>query len=246
MNSFRLLVFLLLPVLGCSTGDADVEVIPVLEWEGQALSLNQDALRNGQSLRFTEISFYLSDAHVLQGNSKSNPQGIDLFKNGLGSFWVAVPQAINPDTFYFSLGVPGSLNDSTGSLAIPAWQYGDEHPLSAAQNMYWSWKPGYVFMKLEGRIDLDGDGQYVSAGETFSIHTGLNSLLRTLSLANPSSQLAPKYALKIDLARLFDGYDLQGAGLNVHAMNAQDADFARAEYISNRLPYAFYALEPLP
>lgn len=246
MKSNRLLFFLLLPLLGCTTVDADVEVVPVLEWEGEALTLNQDVMRNGQSLRFTEISFYISDVHVLQGNTKSNPQSINLIKNGQGRFWVVLPQSINPDTFYFSLGVPSSFNDSSGSLAKPAWQYGDENPLSAAQNMYWSWKPGYIFMKLEGRIDLDGDAQYISAGETFSIHTGLNSLLRTISLANPSNQIAPKYALKMDLARLFDGYDLQGAGLNVHAMSSQDADFVRAEYISNRLSNAFYALEPLP
>jgi hypothetical protein len=159
---------------------------------------------------------------------------------------VVVPQSAIPDTFYFSLGVPSGLNDSTGSLAIPAWQYEDEHPLSAAQNMYWSWKPGYVFMKLEGRIDLDGDGLYMSAGETFSIHTGLNSLLRVISLPNPSAELASKYALKLDLARLLEGYDMQGDGLNVHAMSTTDTDYARAEYISDRLPSAFYALEALP
>ena len=83
-------------------------------------------------------------------------------------------------------------------------------------------------------------------GETFSIHTGLNALLRTISLEIPGSELAPKYTLKMDLARLFDGYDLQGEGLNVHAMSPSDADYARAEYISNRLSGAFYALEPQP
>lgn len=238
--------FLLFPLFGCTSSDADVEILPVLEWDGQALALNQDVNRNGQSLRFTEISFYISDYHVLQGNTKSSPQGISLVKNGSGRFWVVVPQSTIPDTFYFSVGVPMGLNDSTGSLAIPAWQYGDEHPLSAAQNMYWSWKPGYVFMKLEGRIDLDADGQYMSAGETFSIHTGLNSLLRVISVPNPSSELASKYALKLDLSRLLQGYDMQGDGLNVHAMSSADADYARAEYISNRLAHAFYALEAIP
>jgi hypothetical protein len=64
----------------------------------------------------------------------------------------------------FSLGVP--LVDSTGDML----NHGDAslrtYPLDVDADMYWSWNPGYIFLKIDGQVER------VSGWSAFSYHIG--------------------------------------------------------------------------
>ena len=47
--------------------------------------------------------------------------------------------------------------------------FDSSHPLSIANNTYWSWASKYKFFMLEGRVDSQSDG----IDATFSYHSGL-------------------------------------------------------------------------
>lgn len=68
----------------------------------------------------------------------------------------------------FGLGVAPRFN------ATNPGNYTPPHPLD---DHYWSAMLGYVFMKIEGNSDNDGDGQFT---DKLTFHIGDNSLYRTM------------------------------------------------------------------
>jgi hypothetical protein len=149
--------------------------------------------------------------------------------------------------FKMGLGVDSARNDSSGFAAIPAWQYPAEHPLSPAANMYWSWNPGYIFMKMEGRVDVNNNGDLAESGETFSIHPGLNPCYRTWAsplffAVEPGQEQVITTRLVLD--SLLHDWPLTPEGLNVHPMNLQSAELPMAEDMMNRFRNALVRVAP--
>src|SRR5688572_9795845 len=108
---------------------------------------------SGLDIQYTEFRFYISqpafssgpdqivfsDAYFLGDAASTNNTFVvgDLGKRAI-------------DGIAFGFGVDSSRNTQNGSKAIQAFAYATDHPLSASNNMYWSWNPGYIWMKLEG------------------------------------------------------------------------------------------------
>ncbi len=229
----------------CAKEQISWQLEPQFEWEGQSLSLEQDYTWQGKKIRFTTIQMYLSGLSVLGSDDLMHlfPQSEYLISPASEPLSFNLTEGIFPVMWYGNIGVDPLRNDSTGDLAIPAWEYPNSHPLSATQGMYWSWNPGYIFMKLEGRIDLDNDGQYLSAGETFSLHPGLSPLYTPLIMEVIGQGEQNRLDLKINLAAFFANYPLDGAGQNVHAMHTGDPSFPYAQQLMLSGLEAFYAIE---
>lgn len=64
------------------------------------------------------------------------------------------------------IGVAEKLNST---------QPGDYAPGDPLSDNYWSWALGYVFTKIEGNADIDGDGVF---NDKLTFHIGANSLYR--------------------------------------------------------------------
>lgn len=229
----------------CAKEQISWQLEPQYEWEGQGLSLEQDYTWQGKNIRFTNIQVYLSGLSVLGSDDLMHlfPQSEYLISPASEPLSFNLAEGIFPVMWYGNIGVDPLRNDSTGDFAIPAWEYPNSHPLSATQGMYWSWNPGYIFMKLEGRIDLDNDGQYLSAGETFSLHPGLSPLYTPLIMEVIGQGEQNRLDLKINLAAFLANYPLDGAGQNVHAMHTGDQSFPYAQQLMLSGLEAFYAIE---
>jgi hypothetical protein len=116
----------------------------------------------------------------------------------------------------FLIGVDG-LDNRIAPEDAPA-----EHPLAPKEpSMHWSWNAGYVFLRLDGLLDIDGDGVVDASTGTprdpesgqWRLHTGTTPNAVTVEMATPFelSSGAQELGLQIDLARLVQGIDLGDA-----------------------------------
>ena len=100
---------------------------------------------------------------------------------------------------HFSVGL-----DSITNLSDPA-EFESTHPLSIAQNTYWTWASKYKFFMLEGRIDTSGGWQ---PNQIFSYHTGFNDSYREVSIPLNNLYLdttGDSLQLTLDLDKLING-----------------------------------------
>lgn len=113
----------------------------------------------------------------------------------------------------FLLGVDG-LDNRIAPEDLPA-----DHPLAvAAGEMHWNWNAGYVFLMLDGLLDIDGDGAVDAATGTprdpasgqWRLHVGGSANATTVTLDQDfeltGGQMQDLH-LQVDLARLVGGID---------------------------------------
>lgn len=203
--------------------------------------LYKDYLDNGTKYQFSKFRFYASnfyiDDHLIDTVylvEKDTSQN-NTFEISLGDIDVGSYSAIK-----FSLGVDPKLNTQSGSLAKPASSYPIDHPLSATQNMYWAWAPGYVFLKMEGNVDLNNDGMYNA--ETFAIHAGLDTLYQQLKFSKSFSVSEGKnvFTIYVDPTKFFDGYNLATIdNKDLHAMSTSSDEFPQTKQILENASKAF-------
>ena len=118
----------------------------------------------------------------------------------------------------FLLGVSG-LDNRIATEDLPSG-----HPLAdaAAATMHWNWNAGFVFLQLDGLLDVDGDGSIdASTGQPrdpasgqWRLHVGGTPNATTVSL-DTDFELAggtmQDLHLVVDLADLYRGLDLSDA-----------------------------------
>ena len=133
---------------------------------------------------------------------------------------------------HFAVGLDSLMNASDPS------DFDSSHPLSIANNTYWSWASKYKFFMLEGRVDSQSDG---IADATFSYHSGFNSFYREISLPlNDFKINSDGASLLLELN--FESVLYGEGGIvdfviepNAHSLN----DYEILEIISNNLLNAF-------
>ncbi|HKK77338.1 MAG TPA: MbnP family protein [Saprospiraceae bacterium] len=163
------------------------------------------AYEDGMDLRFQLFQFYVSDLSLIrsENNAESTVQlaEIELVSfadiqtpdeaaEGITLSFEDVP-AGNYSGIKMGLGVSADLN------ATQPGDYAPPHPLD---NHYWSWARGYVFTKVEGNADLDGDGTFE---QKLTFHIGENEYYRELVI-NQAIEVSAggKITLEVDLANV--------------------------------------------
>ena len=113
----------------------------------------------------------------------------------------------------FLLGVDG-LDNRVAMEDFPA-----DHPLAPqASSMHWNWNAGYVFLRFDGLLDIDGDGVVDPAtgtpGEAASgqwrLHLGGSPNAQTVMLDQSFELVGGEMQdlhVQLDLARLVQGID---------------------------------------
>lgn len=157
-------------------------------------------LSDGTKIQFNEIKCYFSDLTVGSSNLKANAL-FDFRLNGTKVIEVNANPA-NGD-FSCGIGVQSSLNHNDPS-AFPA-----SSPLNIAiaNDMHWSWSPGYIFIKIEARADTIPD-----ATDNFNhylvYHVGKDENFQTLNIPSISwtnvSATLKQLNLKLDMKMLFE------------------------------------------
>ena len=189
-----------------ATGNIDFNVR--LLYQGAPLVMFEDyTYPEGNVMNFTRCSFYTSDLklddtvinevefHNLTNSHAMNPQAI----NGYTWQLSGVPTGTYSN-LSFNIGVPAELN------GMDPGEFPSGHPLAKPAENWFSWK-SYIFMKVEGNIDLDGDGEKETG---IALHTGSDEALRNLSFEYPleiTSDEVKRIELVFDLYDLFNGID---------------------------------------
>lgn len=179
-------------------GTLNIEFAPTMN--GNPLQLNQLFIGpDNKRMSLDLVKFYLSDFEIYQNETLANSSEINLidFESAKNSFKISL-LAGNYDKIKYKLGVKKSLN-GTENPAFDASIYSNAHPLSAYNNMYWSWATGYIFTKLEGRIDTSAT-QDQPANYTFFYHCGLDTLLTPGELDNVNFSITAGKTTTLKLA----------------------------------------------
>ena len=164
---------------------AAVDLQFTASFEGAPLVMFQPYdYRNNQKVYFTRFSFYLSDLSL-----KSEAGGLSKVTDIKYIDFSAYKDAAAAASGYtyqingvpvgkysgaeMAIGVPADLNRTTPAA------YAATHPL-AETSEYWSGWKSYIFFKVEGVADLDGDGTFE---QPIVYHGGTDDLLKTVQVS---------------------------------------------------------------
>lgn len=136
--------------------------------------------REGMNVKFQNFLFYISDVTLLREDGSEhkltevellsfrNIQDDNAADQGISTASANVPVG-NYTGIRMGVGIAPALNGTQPG------DYKAGHPLT---DNYWSWALGYIFTKIEGNADLDGDGNY-DENAKLTFHIGANELYRT-------------------------------------------------------------------
>jgi hypothetical protein len=189
----KLLLFLL-PILFLSTqcqkdcgcvsppepkGVFSLNIKPILN--SKPFVINQIYEIDGKKVRFTRLSFLLTET-CPRVSSESGSCGTNAYLMDLTSLDDSTKSAAgftqkitnvsegNMSKLQMGLGVAANLNASKPK------DFASTNPLSDA-GLYWETWNSYIFSKLEGSIDKDGDGKFETG---ITLHTGGNDSFRSI------------------------------------------------------------------
>ena len=205
---------------------------------------------NGQAITFESARMYLSEITLLRANGEevtftdeaitvpaknandetithTTNERVILAKHDTGEEMYSLGEvpAGTYEGVRFKFGITGTTNN-IDPTQVPA-----THPLAKQtdKNNHWSWNAGYIYLRIDGLLDLDGDGAVESTDEAkWNVHLG-----------------TPNFAQVIELDETFT---LEGGGMqNLHivadyAKLIEDVDFSdpaqRVCHTMNNLPVA--------
>lgn len=174
-----------------------------LEYNGSPLVLFEDyTYPDGKKIDFTRVSFYTSDLKLdetvineVEFHNLSNSHSSSTLAAAGYDWEVANVPTGSYSNLSFNIGVSEPFNN------MDPGEFPSGHPLAKPSENWFSWM-SYIFLKIEGNVDLDGDG----VAETgIAIHTGANEALRNLSFASGIT-VTKNETTEVNL--IFDVYDL--------------------------------------
>jgi hypothetical protein len=168
---------------------------------------------NGKKVRFTRFSYYMSPVTIIPTAEKDPTSVIataikvdftDLDTEAKATEGVKKTlqfQQIPFSSVNIGIGVSESLN------AKKPKDFPSDNPLSDAGDYWDDWK-SYIFTKLEGSMDKDGDGRFETG---ITIHTGGKEVYKTMSFKKTyevKEGVTPVLAFEVELDKLLTGIDL--------------------------------------
>ncbi len=177
------------------TGQLSVSVQPV--FGGEILHLDSAyTTAEGYSVQFTDLKFFAEDVRGPMSQLK-DASFFDYRESGINLF-TAEGSPDNYGTLEGNLGVQASLNNSDPAA------FSNENVLNISNSggMHWGWNPGYIFMKVEARVDtiLDGNDLF---DHNVIFHVGKNENLQNFSFSNVNWQqmgdMSYNFPLKLDM-----------------------------------------------
>lgn len=189
--------------------DSDVALSFEYVVDGQDFDYDQVYDIDGVATKFYAVQFYLGgiEFQPASGDAISISDYL-LVKPGMSTDALLTLDKGSYDQLNFFIGVAPEDNDQTENdfTSRPA-----DDPLapqpSDQPRMHWNWNSGYIFFRIDGEVDADGDGTPETAME---YHIGTNNFLTNISL-NLSEDIkddASMLNIRLDVAKLFNGLDL--------------------------------------
>ncbi len=167
----------------------------------------------GNKIKFSDLKFFISEVSLLEEEGGDEAELIDIqyvnFSNN-----TTLEEAESPITFpvpnipsgkykalKIGIGVPIELNNNNYT------QYGAGHPLRKNSGEFWDGWDSFIFMKINGIYDVDGNDIDVGVDAPLGHHLGGNQFYSYINLSK-SITLEPNKELDldivIDLAKLYE------------------------------------------
>lgn len=180
-------------------------------------------MSNGFQIKFTELKTYFSE--IKSGGSVMKDIALFNFRETGNLIFQSNQVVANPSSIQFGIGVPSSINHNDPST------FPNTNPLNIAiaNDMHWDWNPGYIFFKVEAKVDTIVDG-ITNCDHNLVYHVGTDSYFTNQTITNLTwSAVSPSVNqawLKIDLKHFFEN---SGSPIDVrtesttHSMASQNA-----------------------
>ena len=154
----------------------------------------------GYDLRLTKFDFYASDVTLVGADGEEvELDELDLFEFGNANLtrrYTDIPSG-EYTALKMSIGVPQDQNGDFCNTCATT------DPLADASHWWQNWS-SYIFAKIEGQLDSDGDGVTDDAGIVY--HSGTDELFRTVTvpISLTVAEATPAtIALDVDIKALF-------------------------------------------
>ncbi len=210
-------VFFILSSSKCKKDDealkGNISLNIATTYNNSPLIINKIYDYNGKKVRFTKLSFFVSNINAVNLSSLS---GESLYKDiaffDFTSLDDSVKATKGSDITYSQfvdkyLSINMNVGVNQGLNTKKPKDYPSSNPLSDAGNYWEDWN-SYIFLKLEGLMDKDGDGKFESG---ITLHTGGNEVYQPLSFKksfNVSEGQTTTINFSLDLNKLLTGIDL--------------------------------------
>jgi hypothetical protein len=189
MKHFFILIIIITSVLSCkkeknddeptptTKNELEIEVIPYFGSNVLKLDSNYVTAEN-YVIQFFDIKFYMANFK----NGSKSLASIAFFDYSLSGnkFLKAQEDHMNFHDLQFILGVDSVSNHSDPS-AFPA-----SNPLNIlnAGEMHWDWNPGYIFVKIDAKIDTIPNDGIINQDHFISFHVGKDENSLPMSFSN--------------------------------------------------------------
>lgn len=185
------------PPVEPSKGTVEIRFVPTMN--GASFQPNVNFIGpNNLKINFEIFKFYLSDLQLINASGAqllSEIELVDLSHSDKSISFETAPG--NFQELKFFLGVKKSLN-GTDNPNFDEASFPIDHPLSIYNNMYWSWATGYIFSKIEGKIDTS-QAQNQIPTYTWFYHSGLDTCYTEKSFENLNIEVTAGKTTVIEL-----------------------------------------------
>ena len=142
------------------------------------LQLDETVFTNeGYAIQFTDIRFYLTSLKNASGKQLTQAALFDYRNNGTQLFTVPGKPS-DFSTFSGWFGVDSTLNHDDPT----AFETTNPLNILIANDMHWDWNPGYIFLKIEAKVDTLADG-IDNFNHYVVYHVGADAWLQPLTLS---------------------------------------------------------------
>lgn len=181
----------------------ELEILFQAEFDGNELFLDSVYTTDeGYKVKLTDIKLYLEN--VRNGSTMFKDVALINYSNSNFKSIRVEGEKADFTNLDFNIGVQNSLNHNDPS-AFPTSSHLN---IMTANDMHWGWSPGYIFVKLEGKVDT-----LVDSNELFDLnfvfHIGKDENLRSAQFSGinwvPISASLYRSTLKLDFIDFLRG-----------------------------------------
>lgn len=159
------------------------------------------SLPNGDRFKITDLKFY-AQSITSNGSEILDAALFDLRERNDVLFRIQTEEN-QIDNINFNVGVAADVNH-LNPVDFPSNSWLN---LLNANDMFWDWTPGYIFVKIEGVADTINDGNDLF-DHTISYHLGKDANIRSFTKTNITCQAISSYKnmfyINLDLQKVFE------------------------------------------
>lgn len=233
---YGILAAVLVVLYGCTEESTlDVTLTFQMTYDDDPLVIGEDyRYPDGRLIQFTRLSFFISDVSLENDDQSVNVLPVDLVnltdshmtiegaREGL-IFDLGNQPISDISSVHFNIGLTPAQNET-----VPA-DYDANHPL-ANTGEYWVGWTSYIFVKIEGLVDLDGDD---IPERTIALHLGSSDVRRSVVLQNEDS--SGQIQIVLDVKQIFEGdtvFDIKTTP-HIHSLSQIDQAFILVDQMSD-------------